>query len=423
MRRSGKREMAQALPRARRPMWTAIAALLLMAQGLAALQAQEATPTSVPATNAPADPFYNRPATIPAVPGTLLRSEPLADRVLPDGAQAWRILYTTTAPDGSPALSAATIVAPLTLPDEPMPVVAWDHGAVGLVQRCLPSATPDPLRDMPAQEQVVAQGWIVVATDYQTDANGVHPFLIGQGEAQSTLDAVRALRQMGEFAVDNRTVVWGHSQGGHSALWVNMIAVTYAPDVVINGVVAISPPTSLISLLDRQRESSAAPILAAFLATAFSSYYSDVSFDTVVTQAARGLAGELATRCPGESLDGLAMVLMLGELGDEPLLALPPSEAFRTRLEENEPDGEFTAPVVVAQGLADVVVLPQVTAEFVAARCAAGSAISFWELPGQDHLSLVQVGSPLEAPLIAWTQQRFAGDAPAETCTEAVISG
>jgi pimeloyl-ACP methyl ester carboxylesterase len=298
-----------------------------------------------------------------------------------------------------------------------MPVIAWNHGAVGLVQRCLPSALPDPLRDMPAQAQAVDQGWVVVATDYQTDANGVHPFLIGEGEARSTLDAVRALRQMSEPSVDDRTVVWGHSQGGHAALWVAMIAGTYAPDVAISGVMAISPATSLVSLLDRQSESVVAPILAAFLATAFSSYYPDVSYDAIVTEGARELGRELASRCPGESLDGLAMVAMLGELANEPLLSLPPPDAFRARLQENEPDGHVTAPVVVAQGLDDVIVLPQVTAAFVERRCKAGAAIAFWTLPGQDHLSLVQPGSPLEPPLIRWTQERFAEVVEPPICT------
>ena len=121
-------------------------------------------------------------------------------------------------------------------------------------------------------------------------------------------------------------------------------------------------------------------------------YYPDVAYDTVVTQAARGLARELATRCPGESLDGLAMVLMLAELGDEPILVLPPSEAFRTRLEENEPNGDFAAPLVVAQGLADVIVLPQVTAEFVAGsvRRRSGDCILDVARPGSPQSRAVR---------------------------------
>src|SRR6516165_5881755 len=43
--------------------------------------------------------------------------------------------------------------------------------------------------------------------------------LIGEGEARAALDSVRAARQMAELTLDMRTVVWGHLQGGHAALW------------------------------------------------------------------------------------------------------------------------------------------------------------------------------------------------------------
>ncbi|MFN8662222.1 MAG: lipase family protein [Thermomicrobiales bacterium] len=400
-----------------------LAVSLLLATGVSGIQADEAAPDVIDAIITPADSIYTRPAHIPESPGVLLRRDPLTGRAIPGGAQAWRIQYSSTAPDGSPTVAVATVLAPRHPPASPMPVIAWNHGAVGLVQRCLPSAMPDPWMGMPALEQALAQDWLVVATDYQTDANGVHPFLIGEGEARSTLDAVRALRQMTDLSVDARTVIWGHSQGGHAAIWAGMVAPTYAPDISISGVVAISPATALLSLLDRQRESSVAPILAAFLATAFSSYYPDVDYGAIVAPDALELGRELASRCPGESLDGLAMTLMLGELGDRPLLSLPAPAAFRARLAENEPDGDVAAPVVIAQGLADNVVLPEVTAGFVSARCAEGAAISFWQLPGQDHLSLVQRGSPLEGPLITWTQDRFAGDARASACTNSIIGG
>jgi hypothetical protein len=62
---------------------------------------------------------------------------------------------------------------------------------------------------------------VIVATDYATEgrADSPHEYLIGEGEARSGFDAVRAAWQMKELRLDrNRTVVWGHSQGGQSAL-------------------------------------------------------------------------------------------------------------------------------------------------------------------------------------------------------------
>lgn len=395
---------------------------LLLLTSMTGVNARDVTPASAVVGPVPAAATQVLSESSRMPPGTLLETAPLIDRPLPSNAQAWRIQYTTTAPDGSSATAVATVLAPRELPPGALPVIAWNHGAVGLVQRCLPSALADPWRDMPAVADAIEEGWLVVATDYQTDGNGIHPFLIGEGEGRSTLDAVRALRQMPGLLVDHRTIVWGHSQGGHAALWTGMIAPTYAPDVTLKGVVALSPVTTLVSLLDRQSESLVAPLLGSWVAAAYSAYYPDVVYDTIVSSAALVLGRDLAIRCPPEPLDGVAIALMLGELGNEPLLNVPAPESFRARLAENEPDGELAVPAVVAQGLDDTVVLPEVTASFVADRCADGEAITFWQLPDQDHLSLVQPGSPLEGPLIAWTRDRFAGEAAASTCSEHVIA-
>jgi len=45
---------------------------------------------------------------------------------------------------------------------------------------------------------------------------------------------------MSELALDSRTVVWGHSQGGHSALWSGIIGPRYAPEIEIAGMAAIA---------------------------------------------------------------------------------------------------------------------------------------------------------------------------------------
>ena len=57
------------------------------------------------------DEFYAAPRTVPAEPGQLIRSEPFT-RGIPDGAAAWRILYTTTHADNSAAVASAIVVTP-----------------------------------------------------------------------------------------------------------------------------------------------------------------------------------------------------------------------------------------------------------------------------------------------------------------------
>jgi hypothetical protein len=58
--------------------------------------------TLAPRTWLSLDAFYTPPPNLPAEPGALVRSEEHINRILPVNAPAWRILYTTTLPDGSP---------------------------------------------------------------------------------------------------------------------------------------------------------------------------------------------------------------------------------------------------------------------------------------------------------------------------------
>jgi hypothetical protein len=78
---------------------------------------------------------------------------------------------------------------------------------------------------------------------------GLIPTLIGEGEARAALDSVRAARQMAELTLDMRTVVWGHSQGGHAALWTGIVGPRYAPDVEIVGVAAVAPAANMPKIL------------------------------------------------------------------------------------------------------------------------------------------------------------------------------
>ena len=74
------------------------------------------------------------------------------------------------------------------------------------------------------------------------------------------------------------------------------------------------------------------------------------------------------------------------------------------------------APLLVAQGDADPLVLPAMQRQWVAARCTAGQRLDFRSYPGLDHLSLVAADSPLTPGLGAWAQARLAGTPARTTC-------
>lgn len=47
------------------------------------------------------------------------------------------------------------------------------------------------------------------------------------------------------LTLDARYAVWGHSQGGHAALFAGQLARSYLPDLPLVGVAALAPATTL----------------------------------------------------------------------------------------------------------------------------------------------------------------------------------
>lgn len=356
------------------------------------------------------------PRITPAAPGELLSSERLQGVLLPPGLKGWRIQYRTSIDDETPAVAAAIVLAPETMPAGPRPVITWTHGTTGLLQDCMPSVMPAPSEGIPAREEIIANGWVVVATDYGfAERGGPHPYLIGEGEARSALDAVRAARRMPELQLDERTVVWGHSQGGHAALWTGIAGTRYAPEIRIVGVAAVAPAADVRKILELNP--MADKLLGPYVAGAYARFYPDLSFESLVRPEALESAREIAGLCAFYPPENAKRIAQVAASFTGRTLTADSNAAFARRLTANAAHAPIAAPVVVAQGLRDVVVPPPATAAFVAARCADGQHVEFWTFADLDHAGIVQPGSALDEPLAAWTQARFAGEPAASACT------
>jgi pimeloyl-ACP methyl ester carboxylesterase len=360
------------------------------------------------------DTFYDPPSDVPRKPGDLLRSEPLQDVILPAGVRGWRILYATTVDDSTPATAVATVFAPTDPAAGPRLVIAWVHGTTGLFQKCMPSLLSLPSKGIPWRDRIVMAGWVVVATDYSfTEKGGPHPYLIGEGEARATLDSVRAARQMPELTLDKRTVVWGHSQGGHAALWTGIVGQRYAPDLEIRGVAAIAPSTNIKNILAMNVEVDKR--FGPYLALSYSRFYPGIIFEQAVRPEALDAARQIVNLCVFIPED-MERVKALAATFDGPALATTSNKVLQARLEQNTPDGSILAPVVIAQGLSDIVVPPSATDTYIEERCAAGQRLEYWTFSGRDHLTIFQRGTPLEDLLIKWTTARFANQPQAPGC-------
>jgi acetyl esterase/lipase len=378
--------------------------------------AQSQTNTFPPGVVAkPPDEFYDLPAKVPARPGVLLRSEELKDVTLPGGMRGLRILYTTTVDDRTRATAVATIFVPTKASHKPYPVIAWEHGTTGAPQKCMPSLLSAPTLGIPALERVVAAGWVIVATDYSfAEKNGPHPYLIGEGEARAALDSVRAARQVAGLMLDRRTVVWGHSQGGHASLWTGIVGPHYAPDVNIAGIAAIAPAADPANILKLN------PIIdknfGPYVALAYSRFYSHLTFEQALRPEALAAGREIAKLCAILPPEDPVRIAALIQTFDGVALTVQTNTRLAALLAQNAADHPIAAPLLIAQGLADTTVPPPASEAYVAERCKAGQRLDFLTFKGVDHLGIVAPGSPLDEPLAAWTAARFANEHQAKGC-------
>jgi pimeloyl-ACP methyl ester carboxylesterase len=361
------------------------------------------------------DAFYDPPPDRSREPGALLRSEPLKDVVLPSGVRGWRILFSTTVDDSTPATAVATVFAPTDSPAGPCPVIAWEHATTGLLQKCMPSLLSASTKGILWRDRIVMAGWVVVATDYSfAEKGGPHPYLIGEGEARAALDSVRAARQMSELTLDRRMVVWGYSQGGHAALWTGIVGARYAPDLEILGVAAIAPAANIKSILTMNVEVDKR--FGPYLARAYSRFYPDITFEQALRPEALDAARQIVNLCGFIPPKDLERIEALVATFDGPALATSSNKALQARLEQNAANDLIKAPVVIAQGLSDTVVTSRATDAYVEERCSAGQQLEYWTFAGRDHFTIVQPGTPLEELLFRWTTARFANEPQASGC-------
>lgn len=400
-------------------------AVLIAAVAVAGLVLSDQFRSGVPVV----DDFYDVPDRVPAEAGRLVQSEPY-DGDLPAGLKAYRILYTTTATDGSPAMASGVLAVPDepsgTSAREPTPLVAWAHGTVGVARACAPSLGRDAIstEGMPAMSAFAEHGWAMVATDYSgMGADGDFPYLIGPGEAYSVLDSVRAAREVPGVQLAEQTVVWGHSQGGHAALWAGQLASSYAPDAGVVGTAALSPAADPLGLAEVVTEDPGVPgasLGTAFVADAYARTY-DVALDTLVAPSARTIVREAASRCTSQAGTLFTILAGLAIARDQPILREPPGRGpLADRLSENVPTGPWSAPLFVAQGTTDEVIPIRLTRAWVLRTCASGANLSFTTYEAGTHMSVLEPEAPLSRDLELWTVDRFAG-VPAPTSCSAPV--
>jgi|UniRef100_Q11IF4 alpha-beta hydrolase superfamily lysophospholipase len=361
--------------------------------------------------------FYRIEEEIKGAPGDILRVAPFPGPVA-NGARAWRVLYVSTGLSGEPIAVSGVIAAPEEkAPAEGRPVVAWAHGTTGVTSRCAPSLRADFFQHVPGVTELLRKGYVVAATDYPgLGTPSPHPYLVGESEGRAVLDAVRAAAKVESAGTSKRFAAWGHSQGGHAALFAGQIAADYAPELEIAGVAVAAPATNLAELVDDDLPSKAGKVLTALAMWSWNKVF-DAPLSPLLDPEAIAAIDRIAADCMEDVLQGLVLAEREKAIDGNFIHGdLTQTEPWKRLLEENTPDaGKADAPLFMAQGTADTIVRPQVTRDFAERACRSGRPVRFIAGPGLDHMGILAGAT---ADVVEWISDRLAGSPAPSDCAD-----
>lgn len=356
--------------------------------------------------------FYTVPDSVPAEPGTVIKSEPLGYAV--PGGEGFRFIYTSIDSLGKPVAVSARIFLPSTpAPAGGRKIMAWAHGTVGLGLSCAPSrATSLPTTGW--LEPALQRGWVVVATDYAgLGLPGTPTYLIGEQEARDVVNSVRAARLFPASKAGTDWVVFGASQGGHSSLWTAALAEKIAPELNLVGVAAAVPAAELPAIMNAQWSTLVGWVIGPEALVSWEAAYPDRDFRSVLSPDGVSQVDALNSACVLEStLTSAVLNKVKGAFFSANPLT---SSAWKTTVEEQSPPKPPQGlPMLLEQGMSDKVVLPGSNALLQEKWCAAGVNMESLWLPTVSHQDTSVVGG---VAFVDWATERFAGSPAPSTCS------
>lgn len=348
------------------------------------------------------------PLVLPeAAPGTIIDTDELDI----SWAIGQRIAYHSTSTSGDDIAVTGFVTYPTReAPADGWPLIAWAHGTTGLGDSCAPSETAE--RDALAQA-LVTLGFAVVATDYEgLGTPGTHPYVVGPSEAYGVLDSVRAVFEL-DLPVTSEWVVFGHSQGGHAAMFTGQLQPTYAPELDMIGVVAGAPPSQQEVLGDALVGGDFQgylPMTAAGLVAA----YDQLELADILSAEAIELIDVVETGCTAEIFEVYNTMVY-----DEVVIAEPwDLPEWREVLIGNDTNQlPVEAPLFIIHGGEDEQIPVGTSATLLSQLCefeTQGPTIrTVYE--GQSHAGVLTTGAALP-DFLKWVQDRFAGEPAPSDC-------
>lgn len=370
------------------------------------------------ALQAELQPFYTPPDPLPSGDfGSLIREEPVAEDQVPEGSRAWRILYRSRDAAGDTTVSSGVVYQPSgAAPEDGYPTVVWAHGTVGMGASCAPSRHDPPLPQEDWLETMLDRGFAVVATDYSgLGTPGTLQYLIGAAETNDVVGSVIAARSMDQLRLDDQIALWGHSQGGHSVLWTAPAVAEALPDVELVAAAAAAPAAELVPLIAQQWNEPIAWAIGPEVAVAWPEEYPDLDLDAALTGPAERNSERIAQQC---ILEAAAEGLFRDAVLRQQFFDGDPTQDQRwddALTEQTVPLPPAGVPVLIAQGEADLVVLPNTTSLLIERYCDAGATVATHWMPDVGHVESANSAGDV---VTDWLAERFAGQSTQSDCSE-----
>jgi len=351
-------------------------------------------------------------------PGSLVSATTMDQLDKDPDSSLWnsaRVLYRSTEGDTgqSTVVSGSVYVPKAPAPAGGWPVMAFGHGTTGIDEPCAPSLSPSLLNMKVWVVSLIRKGYAVAFTDYQgLGAPGVHPYTDNKTEGYNVIDSVRALRHTFPD-VSNRWAAFGGSQGGGAVWAAAELAATYAPELDLVGVVAMSPAADVSGIVDKATTKTLTTDQAPAwfpLVEVMGRLHPDFNRDDYRSGAAAKY-WDILTSCSGpKSLDRNAAA---AELKDTDFVPRTPEAADRLRTLLQQwalPHERVSAPLSIIYGGQDTLIDPQWTTDAIGRACALGGPIVWDFQPDKDHGS-VDISTQFD-----WLADRFAGKPVASEC-------
>jgi fermentation-respiration switch protein FrsA (DUF1100 family) len=354
------------------------------------------------------DDLYAAPDPIPAGDhGDLVRYQPIDHDV--DGVDAYRIMYLSESLQGDPIVVTGTALVPQgAAPDGGWPVIAHSHGTTGLADTCAPSRNYPERAGELTLLAAAADRYVIAATDYEgLGTPGLHPYLVGESEGRSTMDAVRAVAQLPGVETSATTFIAGYSQGGHGALWANQVAGEWTPELEVLGTFAGAPPGELAVIGSVAAGGGIAGGFFMLMAAGIAEAFPEAHLDDILTPEGVDALAVADRECVREALTVLAGG---GYVDVDPTTVEPWGEL----LEASSPGDVLGAgPVLIVHSEVDEVVPIGLSAAILDRQCAIGQVVERRTVPEGTHGGAAP-GAYRQG--VEWFDELLAGAEPASSC-------